>query len=96
MVDSGFSQTLIRKAVPSEEDYKSVFVFNIAVSVLLYLLLVGRCLDRPFYGMPELVRIAPVLFLLVPLNALCVIQNTIFTRQFRFARLSKVVLLRRS
>lgn len=41
MVDSGFSQTLIRKAVPSEEDYKSVFVFNIAVSVLLYLLLVG-------------------------------------------------------
>ena len=92
MVDSGFSQTLIRKAVPSEEDYKSVFVFNIAVSVLLYLLLVGampwsaRC-----YGMPELARSAPVLFLLVPLNALCVIQNTIFTRQFRFARLSKVV-----
>ena len=92
MVDSGFSQTLIRKAVPSEEDYKSVFVFNIAVSVLLYLLLVGAMpwIAR-FYGMPELVRIAPVLFLLVPLNALCVIQNTIFTRQFRFARLSKVV-----
>jgi len=84
MVDSGFSQTLIRKAVPSEEDYKSVFVFNIAVSVLLYLLLVGAMpwIAR-FYGMPELVRIAPVLFLLVPLNALCVIQNTIFTRQFR-------------
>ena len=40
MVDSGFSQTLIRKAVPSEEDYKSVFVFNIAVSVLLYLSLI--------------------------------------------------------
>ena len=65
MVDSGFSQTLIRKAVPSEEDYKSVFVFNIAVSVLLYLLLVGAMpwIAR-FYGMPELVRIAPVLFLL--------------------------------
>ena len=59
MVDSGFSQTLIRKAVPSEEDYKSVFVFNIAVSVLLYLLLVGAMpwIAR-FYGMPELVRIA--------------------------------------
>ena len=61
MVDSGFSQTLIRKAVPSEEDYKSVFVFNIAVSVLLYLLLVGAMpwIAR-FYGMPELVRIAGV------------------------------------
>ena len=67
MVDSGFSQTLIRKAVPSEEDYKSVFVFNIAVSVLLYLLLVGAMpwIAR-FYGMPELVRIAPVLFPAVP------------------------------
>ena len=61
MVDSGFSQTLIRKAVPSEEDYKSVFVFNIAVSVLLYLLLVGAMpwIAR-FYGMPELVRIGVV------------------------------------
>ena len=38
-----------------------------------------------------LLRTADVVFLLVPLNALCVIQNTIFTRQFRFARLSKVV-----
>ena len=47
------------QAVPSEEDYKSVFVFNIAVSVLLYLLLVGAMpwIAR-FYGMPELVRIS--------------------------------------
>lgn len=36
---------------------------------------------------------APVLFLLLPLNALCVIQNTIFTRQFRFALISKVVFI---
>ena len=50
MVDSGFSQTLIRKAVPSEEDYKSVFVFNIAVSVLLW----GRCPGSPvFTGCPS-------------------------------------------
>lgn len=92
MVDSGFSQTLIRKASPSEGDYKSVFVFNITVSLLLYLLLVGTMpwIAR-FYEMPELVQIAPVLFLLIPFNALCVIQNTIFTRQFRFALISKVV-----
>ena len=29
VVDSGFSQTLIRKAEPSAEDYRSVFLFNI-------------------------------------------------------------------
>ena len=31
VVDSGFSQTLIRKTEPTQSDYKSVFVFNISV-----------------------------------------------------------------
>lgn len=92
MVDSGFSQTLIRKADPSPSDYKSVFVFNVVASLLLYALLVAATpWVARFYGMPVLLHIAPVLFLLLPLNALCVIQNTIFTRQFRFALISKVV-----
>ena len=29
VVDSGFSQTLIRKSTPTESDYKAVFRFNI-------------------------------------------------------------------
>lgn len=91
VVDSGFSQTLIRKAEPSDEDYRSVFLFNVGVSVALYLLLTA---SSPFvaryYDMPVLARIAPVFFLLIPVNALCVIQHTIFTRRFRFALLSKV------
>lgn len=91
VVDSGFSQTLIRKSEPSEEDYRAVFLFNMGVSAALYVLL---CALSPFvaryYGMPVIAQIAPVFFLLVPINALCVIQHTIFTRRFRFAFLSKV------
>lgn len=92
VVDSGFSQTLIRDSAPSEEDYGAVFRFNVAASLVLYALLVAvfPWVAR-FYDMPVLVRIAPVLFLLLPLNALCVIPNTIFTRRFRFAALSKIV-----
>lgn len=91
VADSGFSQMLIRRADPGAEEYKSVFVFNIAASWLLYLLAVGlSCVAARFYGMPALARLAPVFFLLLPVNALCVIQQTIFTRQFRFALLSKV------
>ena len=94
VVDSGFSQTLIRKDAPTQGDYKSVFLFNIVVSLLLYVLLVALApVAARFYDMPVLTRIAPVLFLLLPLNALCVIQNTIFTRQFRFALISKVVFI---
>ena len=91
VVDSGFSQSLIRHRDPSQSDYKSVFLFNMAVSLALYAALMAL---MPFaarwYDMPQIARIAPVFFLLLPLNALCAVQNTIFIRQFRFALLSKV------
>ncbi len=91
VVDSGFSQTLIRKAAPAAEDYKSVFVFNLAVSLTLYVLLTAVSpWVAAYYDMPMLARLAPVFFLLLPANALCVIQTVLFTRQFRFALLSKV------
>lgn len=95
VADSGFSQALIRKpSAPTAGDLKAVFLFNIAASLLLYLLLVGL---SPFaarlYAMPELVRLAPAFFLLLPLNALCVVQQTLFMRSFRFALLSKVTFL---
>lgn len=90
VVDSGFSQTLIRKKEPSDADFGSVFIFNLAMSVLLYALLTAVApLVARFYGLPVISQIAPVLFLLLPINALCVIQNTIFTRQFRFGLLSR-------
>ena len=38
-------------------------------------------------------EVAAVFFLMIPLNALCVVQQTLLTRQFRFARLSQIVFL---
>lgn len=91
IADSGFSQTLIRKAEPAQGDYKSVFLFNIVVSLLLYVLFVALApVAARYYDMPSLTRLAPVFFLLLPVNALCTVQNTLFVRQFRFALLSKV------
>lgn len=91
VADSGFSQTLIRHREPSRSDFKSVFVFNVVLSLLLYVALVATApLYARFFDAPVLAALAPVFFLILPLNALCVIQNTIFTRQFRFALLSKV------
>lgn len=91
VVDSGFSQTLIRKTAPTADDYKSVFFFNITISLVLYAVLVAVApAVARYYGLGIISRIAPVLFLVLPLNALCVIQNTIFTREFRFDLLSKI------
>ena len=91
VVDSGFSQTLIRKTQPTDGDYKAVFRFNVATSLVLYVLLTALSpIAARYYGWPVLARVAPVLFLLLPVNALCVIQNTIMVREFRFARLSAI------
>ncbi len=91
MVDSGFSQALIRKQTLVRDDCRSVFLFHIAVSLALYALLTATApIVARYYGEPVIARIAPVLFLLLPLNALGVIQSTLFTRNFRFALLSKL------
>ena len=94
VVDSGFSQTLIRKQAPTEADYKAVFRFNILSSIIIYALLtaIAPTIAR-YYEWPALAQVAPVLFLLIPINALCVIQNTIMVREFRFAQLSTIITL---
>ncbi len=38
LVDSGFSQTLIRKSDPTDDDYRSVFGLNLALAAVLYAL----------------------------------------------------------
>lgn len=92
IVDSGFSQTLIRKASPTDEEYRSVLSFNVVVSVLLYALFVALApAIARFYDHEVIARIAPVLFLVLPINSLCVVQTVMFTREFRFALLSKIV-----
>lgn len=92
IVDSGFSQTLIRKESPTDGEYRSVLGFNVAMSAILYVVLVAlACPLARFYEQPVISDIAPVLFLVLPINSLCVVQTVMFTREFRFALLSKIV-----
>lgn len=93
LVDGGFSQSLIRKTEPTADDYKSVFAFNMVVALGLYAIFVALSPALAwYYDMPIITAIAPVIFLQLPLTALCTIQNTIFVRRFRFDLLSKVTL----
>lgn len=92
VIDSGFSQTLIRKANATAEDFKAVFRFNLIASVALYAILTATtpCVAS-YYGWELIRKVAPVLYLLLPLNAMCVIQNTIMVKEFRFAQLSTII-----
>ena len=92
VIASGFSQTLLRKANATAEDFKAVFRFNLIASVALYALLTATTpWVASYYGWELIRKVAPVLYLLLPLNALCVIQNTIMVKEFRFAQLSTII-----
>ena len=91
VVDSGFSQTLLRKESPTDDDYKSVFLFNLIVSALLYLLFLAIApLLARYYDLTLISKVAPLLFLLLPLNALGIIQNTKLSLEFKFGVLSRI------
>ncbi len=90
-VDSGFSQALIRKQAPTGADFSSAFWFNAGMAMVVYGLLMA--LSHPtaqILKMPEIVHLAPVFFLVVPVAALGIIQQTILTREFDFRTLSVI------
>lgn len=89
LVDSGFSQALIRKKEVDDLDYSSVFYVNIAISLALYTILVALSpMISRFFNVPDFVVLAPVLYLLIPINSLSNIQNTILSRSMEFKSLS--------
>lgn len=93
IVDSGFSQALIRKLKPTHTDYTTVFYINIAIAVALYLILM--LFVKPiatFYQTPLLISIAPLLFLNLLLNAMGAIQQTVMTKQMNFKTLASISL----
>jgi O-antigen/teichoic acid export membrane protein len=93
-VNSGFSQALIRRRRCSEEDYSTVFYFNVAAGILLYLTLfflagsIGR-----FYREPNLVGLIRVLGLGVVISSLGLTQRAILTRNINFKLLARISII---
>lgn len=90
VVDSGFSNALIRKSEVSEDDYNTLFVCNLAISVVLFSVLY---LTAPwiaqFFERPQLVSLLRVMGLLLIFQAVSIVQNTILTRRIDFKTKTK-------
>ena len=93
LVDSGFSQALIRKQDRTETDNSTVFYFNIAVGLVLYgLLFLSAPLVAGFYRTPELEPVMRVLCLGVVFNSLAVVQRALLTVRIDFKTQAKASL----
>lgn len=94
LVDSGFSQALMRKMDRTETDNSTAFYFNVVVGIIMYALL---CLCAPliarFYDEPLLADITRVIGLSVVINSLVVVQRALFTSDLDFRTQAKASLL---
>lgn len=90
LIDSGFSQALIRKQDRSEIDNSTVFYFNIGVGVVLYFILFFSApLIAKFYTEPQLIPITRVVGLSLVFNSLAVVQRALLTVKLDFKTQAK-------
>jgi len=93
LIDSGFSQALIRKQNRTDVDNSTVFYFNIIVSCSLYLILfISAPFVADFYNQPELTSVMRVVCLGVILNSLAVVQRALLTVRIDFKTQAKASL----
>lgn len=90
-IDSGFSQALIRKNKCSDEDYSTVFYFNLIVGVIFFFVLF---FSAPFISLffkePQLLNLIKVLGIVVIIDGLTIIQVTILTKRIDFKLQAKI------
>jgi len=94
LIDSGFSNALIRKQDVTQTDLSSVFYFNISLGVLVYFVLFF-CAPAiaSFYDKPILTHLIRVMLLNIPLCSLLLIQTTIFSKSVNFKPLARTNLI---
>ena len=93
LIDSGFSQALIRKQDRTETDNSTVFYFNLVIGVFLYaVLFLSAPLIADFYDEPVLVNITRVLCISVFINSLVVVQRALLTARIDFKTQAKAAL----
>ena len=91
LIDSGFGSALIWKKAPTENDYSTVFYFNISVSFVLYAIFffLAPVISR-FYNEPLLVDLIRVICINFIILSFSLIQQTILQKKVDFKLLAYV------
>lgn len=94
IVDSGFSNALIRKKDATDKDYNTVFVSNLVISIVLCATLY---LSAPaiagFFARPPLTDLLHVMSFIIIINAFAIIQRTILMKNIDFRTQTKISLI---
>ena len=94
IVDSGFSNALIRKKDTTNEDYNTMFITNLGISIVLYVLLFFASSNiSTFFEREELTPLIKVMGSVLIINALSITQITVLTKKIDFKTKTKTSLV---
>lgn len=90
-IDGGFGSALIQKKRPTQEDYSTIFWFNIVMAVLLYAILYASApVIARFYNIPLLCDVLRVQGVILFIYAFNVVQKNQLRKKLNFKILSIV------
>ena len=93
-INGGFGSALIQKKQPTQEDYSTVFFWNIFVAVVMYsLLFLGAPAISRFYDIPVLKAVLRVQGLILFIYALNIVQQNILKKKLNFKILSIISII---
>ena len=94
LISGGFSEALIRKKNAKEEDYSTVFISNLVISLLLYAIIYFCApLIASFFERKELVALTRVASLGIVIGALAIVQHARLTKRIDFKTQTKITLI---
>jgi len=93
-IDSGFSNSLIRKNNCTQKDYSTVFYFNLIIGVVFYTLLFFLAVPiSNFFNEPKLIEIIRILGIVLIISSFSIIQRAILTKRVDFKLQTKISII---
>lgn len=94
IINGGFCSALIRTQKPTDEDYNTVFICNLLMSILLYVIVfIYSPLIADFFNRQELVALTRVSSFTMIIGALAMVQQTRLTKRIDFKTQTKITLI---
>lgn len=93
-IDGGFGSALIQKKNPTQEDYSTIFYWNLILSVFLYIILYFSApLIAQFYRIPLLTSVLRVQSLVLIINSLSIVQQNRMRKNLNFKKLAIISII---
>jgi len=94
LINGGFSDALVRKKDATDDDYNTVFITNLVMSLFLYgVIFICAPLIADFFNREELITLTRVSSITMVIGALAMVQRTRLTKRIDFKTQTKITFI---